>query len=140
MTQLKTTYDDIQHCTAVDAVRAKSVAMDCPYTGKGEELSPGNLLEAALAGCMLMSMGAVAKRDGIDLTNAVVEVELVGTPPPKIGYSAVNAVVKMPRGIGPGDRGKLERAADACPIKHSLDPNINVSVEYEYDDGRPSSS
>lgn len=61
MTQLSTTYDDTQHCTAVDAAKAKSVAMDCPYTGKGEELSPGNLLEAALAGCMLMSMGAVAQ-------------------------------------------------------------------------------
>lgn len=134
MTQLTTTYDATQHCTSAVASKKKSVAMDCPYTGKGEELSPGNLLEAALAGCMLMSMGAVATRDGIDLTNALVEVELVGTPPPKIGYSAINAIVKMPSGIDPEDRGKLEGAADACPIKHSLDPSIKVSVAFEYPD------
>ena len=140
MTQLTTTYDGSQHCTAEDASKAKSVAMDCPYTGKGEELSPGNLLEAALAGCMLLSMGSVAKRDGIGLTNAAIEMELIGTSPPKIGYSAINAVVKMPSGIAPGERAKLERAADACPIKHSLDPNIKVSVEFEYDDGRSSAS
>lgn len=132
MTQLKTTYDDTQHCIAADALKEKSVAMDCPYTGKGEELSPGNLLEAALAGCMLMSMGAVAKRDKVDLLDAEVEVELVGTPPPKIGYTAVNAVIKMPAGIELSEREKLERAADACPIKHSLDSDINVSVVFEY--------
>jgi putative redox protein len=136
MTQLITTYDDTQHCTAADTSKGKSVAMDCPYTGKGEELSPGDLLEAALSGCMLMSMGAVATRDGIDLTDTVVEVELVGTPPPKIGYSAINVVVKMPTGIDPANRGKLERAADACPIKHSLDPAINVSVVFDYPDQR----
>lgn len=134
MTPLRTTYDDTQHCTATIASKGKSVAMDCPYTGKGEELSPGNLLEAALAGCMLMSMGAVATRNGIGLTDTAVEVELTGTPPPNIGYSAINAVVHMPAGIVPADRAKLERAADACPIKHSFDPTINVSVAFEYPD------
>jgi len=134
MTQLTTIYDDTQHCTAADVSKRKSIAMDCPYTGKGEELSPGNMLEAALAGCMLMSMGAVAKRDGVDLIDTAVEVELVGTPPPKIGYTAVNAIVRMPAGISLAERKKLERAADACPIKHSFDPTINVSVAFEYPD------
>ena len=134
MGHLTTTYDDVQHCTAELASKAKSVAMDCPYTGKGEELSPGNLLEAALAGCMLMSMGAVATRDGIDLKKAEIEVELVGTPPPKIGYDAINVVVRMPTGIDRANRAKLERAADACPIKHSFDPRIRVSTVFEYPD------
>jgi putative redox protein len=128
------TYDASQHCTATASSKGKSVAMDCPYTGKGEELSPGELLEAALAGCMLMSMGAVAKRDGIDLTGSAVDVELVGTPPPKTGYQAINAIVRMPVGIQTSDRTKLERAADACPIKHSFDPSIEVAVVFEYPD------
>lgn len=38
-----------------------SVAMDCPYTRKGEELSPGNLLEGAEAGCMVISMWPTAR-------------------------------------------------------------------------------
>ncbi len=134
MSQLTTTYDDTQHCTAADASKGKSVAMDCRYTGKGEELSPGNPLEAALAGRMLMSMGAVAKRGGVDLIDTMVEVELVGTPPPKIGYTAVNAVIRMPAGIDLSEREKLETAADARPIKHGLDPKINVSVAFEYPD------
>ena len=50
MAGLKTIYDGGQHCTATDPAKDKSVAMDCPYTGKGKELSAGELLEAALAG------------------------------------------------------------------------------------------
>ena len=134
MTTLRTIYDESQHCTAVDQAKGKSVAMDCPYTGKGEELSPGNLLEAALSGCMLMSMGAVAVRDGIDLTDTSVVVGLVGTPPPKIGYNAINVTVTMPAGLSAVTRKKLERAADACPIKHSIDPEITISVQYDYPD------
>ena len=134
MPSLTTTYDASQHCTARASSKGKSVAMDCPYTGKGEELSPSDLLEVALAGCMLMSMGAVAKRDGIDLTGTAVDVELVGTPPPKIGYQKINAVVRMPANIETADRTKLERAADACPIKHSFDPSIEVAVAFEYPD------
>lgn len=136
MSQLRTVYDDRQHCTATVASKGKSVAMDCPYTGKGEELSPGELLESALAGCMLMSMGAMATRNEIDLTDTAIDVELVGTPPPKIAYTAVNAVVRMPAGIDPADREKLERASDACPIKHCLDPTINVSVVFDYPEER----
>lgn len=134
MASLATVYDESQHCIAMDQAKGKSVAMDCPYTGKGEELSPGNLLEAALSGCMLMSMGAVAMRDGVDLTNTSVVVELVGTPPPKIGYSAINITLSMPAGLSAEMRKKLERAADACPIKHSIDPQIDISVVYHYPD------
>ncbi len=132
MSSLSTIYDSSQHCIAADATKHKFVAMDCPYTGKGEELSPGNLLEAALSGCMLLSMGAVAMRNEIDLVDTAINVELIGSPPPKIGYTDVKAIINMPTGIAPADRGKLERAADACPIKHSLDPAINVSVIFEY--------
>ena len=57
-----TTYDALQHCVSVKSAQGKQLAMDCPYTGKGEEFSPTELVEAALAGCMLMSMGALAMR------------------------------------------------------------------------------
>jgi hypothetical protein len=38
----------------------------------------------------------------------------------------------MPGNINPKDRMKLERAAGTCPIKHSFDPDIPVSVNYNY--------
>ena len=134
MSQVLTTYDGGQHCTADDKARGKHVGMDCPYTGKGEELSPGNLLEAALAGCMLISMGPMASREGIDLTGTTISVDLEGTPPPKIAYSGTRVEVNMPAGLSEVQRTKLERAADTCPIKHSFRDDIALSVAYHYPD------
>ena len=134
MSQLTTTYDGDQHCTADDTAKGKHVAIDCPYTGKGEDLSPGNLLEASLAGCMLISMGSTASRDGIDLVGTTVSVELEATPPPKIVYSGIKVDVNMPAGLSELQRTKLERAADMCPIKHSFRDDIAFSVAYHYPD------
>ncbi len=134
MSDVITYYDGGQHCTARDTTKGKSVEMDCPYTGKGEELSPGNLLEAALAGCMMISMGPMAAREGIDLTEAKISVDVVGTPPPKIDYSAIHVEVNMPAGLTEQQRIKMERAADACPIKHSFKSDIELSVAFHYPD------
>ena len=134
MSSVTTTYDGGQHCTAMDGSKAKSVAMDCPYTGKGEELSPGNLLEAALAGCMMISMGPTATREGIDLTGATISVDVASSPPPKVDYTGLSVHVNMPAGLSELQRTKLERAADTCPIKHSFKDDIELSVAYHYPD------
>ena len=63
MSTLQMTYDGDQHVTALKEPEHKSVAIDCGLTGKGEEMSPGNLLGASVASCMLLSMGALAKRN-----------------------------------------------------------------------------
>jgi uncharacterized OsmC-like protein len=76
MTSVRTTYDGPQHCSALKEPHGKTVAMDCPYTGEGEELSPGNLVEAALAGCILLSMGALATRNEIDISGTRIEVRI----------------------------------------------------------------
>ena len=55
MSQVQVTYDGDQHCTALSTKNGKTVAVDCPMT-KGEAFSPGSLVAAGLAGCMLISM------------------------------------------------------------------------------------
>jgi hypothetical protein len=47
MGDVSTSYDAPQHCSAVKHSKHKTVSMDCPYTGKGDEFSPTNLVEAA---------------------------------------------------------------------------------------------
>ena len=43
MSSLKVSYDGGQHATAVNEPHHNVVAIDCPFTGKGEEFSPGSL-------------------------------------------------------------------------------------------------
>jgi len=132
MYDIQTTYDEAQHCTAVKLSRHKTVAMDCPYTGKGEEFSPTNLVEAALGGCMLIAMGTLARRKQIDLSGAVVEVHIASTDRPVMRFTGIDIAVTMPTDFSAADRAKLERAAEGCPIKHSFAPDIPINVTYEY--------
>jgi len=132
MNNVVTVYDEVQHCTSTKYPQEKSVATDCPYTGKGEEFSPGNLIESALAGCMLISMGTLAMRNDIDITGTKVEVELIATDKPVMRYKEINVNVTMAREYSEKDRIRLERAADSCPIKHSFDKEIELNVEYHY--------
>jgi uncharacterized OsmC-like protein len=68
MSDLRITYDGSQHCTALQEKKGKTVATDCPYISKGEEVSLMELVEAGLAGCMLISMGMLAMRDKLDIS------------------------------------------------------------------------
>jgi len=106
--------------------------MDCPYTGKGEEFSPTELIEAALGGCMLLSMGTFAMRHDIDLIGTRIDVKVTFTDPPGGRLRAIDVSVDMPPGISEANRAALERAADGCPIKHSFAAEIPVHVSYTY--------
>ena len=134
MSKLRITYDGDQHCTALREPLGNTVAMDCPYTGKGEEFSPGNLVGSALAGCMFLSMGAVAQRDNLDLTGAHVEVELANVEKPVSRIGSIDLAFTMPERLTETDRAKLERAAGFCPIKASFHPDVRISVSFDYQD------
>jgi len=132
MTSLKLTYDGDQHATALKEPHLNSVAMDCPFTAKGDEFSPGNLLGISVAGCMLLSMGAVAQRDQLDLSGTIVDIELTETRKPYPHVDAITLAFRVPRDFAFTDRLKMERAAELCPIKHSFGNDTVVTATYNY--------
>ena len=130
--KIVTIQDAPQHCTAERQPDGNTVAIDCPHTGKGEEFSPTNLVEAALGGCMLLSMGTLAKRNGQNIEGTKIEVKVTMTDEPRMRFGSIDVVVTMPPGLADKDRARLERAAGLCPVKHSFDPDIPISVHYVY--------
>lgn len=129
MATLQVTYDGFQHCTALKQPQGKTAAMDCPYTGKGEELSPANMVGSGLAGCMLISMGTLAIRDNIDIMGTAVDIEVEQS---EKRIESISLVFNMAQAYTDQERQKLERAAGLCPIKSSFHPDISVHVEYKY--------
>ncbi len=129
MAKLQVTYDGSQHCTALKQPQGKTVAMDCPYSGKGEELSPMNMVGSGLASCMLISMGTLAMRDKIDIKGTSVDVEIEHS---KKRIESINLVFNMVQAYSKEERQKLEHAAGLCPIKSSFHPETSISVEYKY--------
>jgi uncharacterized OsmC-like protein len=132
MNTLILTYDGNQHATALKEPHHNIVAIDCPVTAKGDEFSPGNLLGISVAGCMLLSMGAVAKRDHLDLGGTVIEIELTETDKPFPHVDTITMDFGIPRDFTAADRQKLERAAGLCPIKRSFRDETKITATYNY--------
>lgn len=131
MSQVQVTYDGDQHCTALSSKNGKTVALDCPVT-KGEEFSPGSLVAAGLAGCMLISMATFAERHGLDLSGTRVDVDMSMVNKPEVRIGAIKVTVRVPRDLPGTQRTGLEKAAAACPIKHSFRPDTEISTHFEF--------
>jgi putative redox protein len=124
------------HCDAVHGPSGNRLATDAPIDngGKGEAFSPTDLAATALGACLMTIMGLVAKRHGWDLTGSRVRVikEMAAVPLRRIG--ALNVTITVPAGrvASASDRALLERAADTCPVRQSLHPDVKVSMVFEY--------
>lgn len=99
--------------------------------GKGAKFSPTDLLVASLGACMMTIMGIVAKRDGIKLEEATFRAEKhMAENPRRIGKIVLE--INMPSGLTDEQKKKLEKAAHACPVHHSLLPEIEKNIKFIY--------
>jgi uncharacterized OsmC-like protein len=101
--------------------------------GTGASFSPTDLVGAALASCALTTMALVASREGIALGEASATVEKRMTPPPR-RIGALLLEVRMPAGLSPEQRARMEQAARECPVKRSLDAGVETPVTFVYPD------
>ncbi len=132
MGALRLTYDGHQHVTAIREPQYDVVAIDCPYTGKGQEFSPASLLGVSLASCMLLSMGAVAQHHDIDLRGTTVDVKLKGMEKRVPHVDTITLTFDIPHELSSKDRLLLERAACICPVMGSFCPCTEVNATYNY--------
>jgi len=107
--------------------------MDCPYTGKGDELSPANMSGSGLAVCMLISMGTLAIKDVIDIDGTCIDIEV---EQPEKRIESMNLVFNMAQSHSEKERKKLERAAGLCPIESSFHRDTSIHIEYKYPEQR----
>ena len=100
--------------------------------GKGEAFSPSDLAATAVGTCILTILGIQAKSLGTDFRGARVEVEkhMTTTPPRRIARLDIR--ISMPAGIPEDLRPRLIRAAEACPVKQSLHPDIVIAMEWSW--------
>ena len=132
--QIDIVYTGSLQCKAAHAPSGKTLATEAPVDngGKGESFSPTDLVAAALGSCILTIMGLVAQRNGLDIAGATVRVlkEMTATPTRRIGALKVSVEYPKDKPVAPADRAKLEMAARACPVKQSLHPDIEVTIEF----------
>lgn len=134
MSKVRVTYDGVQHCTAVAEGTGRSITAGAgkEYGGTGQELSPIAMVGSSLGCCMLLAMGTLALRDGLDISGATVDVDVALTKEPLFRIGEISLLFRMAQSYSKPDQMKLERAAEMCPIKPSFHPDIPLSVQFEY--------
>lgn len=102
--------------------------------GDGSSFSPTDLVATALGSCVLTVMAIAAEKRGIPFDAAAFRVEKhMASEPRRI--ARLPLVVEMPAGLSAEDRATLERVGSHCPVHHSLHPDVEAPVTYEYPDG-----
>jgi putative redox protein len=125
------------HCEAVHGPSGSRLVTDAPVDngGKGEAFSPTDLAATGLGACLVTIMGIAAKRHGWDLSGTRVRVlkEMTSVPMRRIG--ALTATISVPAGrvTDAANRLLLERAADTCPVRQSLHPDVNVTMVFDWE-------
>ena len=96
--------------------------------GTGEGFRPHELLEAALATCMGITVRMYARDHGIPLDDVAVTVTLDGS---REGGSVFRYSLEFQGDLTEAQREKLARAAAVCPVKRTLSKTISFEAGTE---------
>lgn len=99
--------------------------------GLGEAFSPTDTVATGLASCMLTVMGIKAIGIDVNLAGATAEVtKHMASDPRRI--SKIEVDFKLPLSVSKKNRTILERTANSCPVHHSLHPDIEKVVLFNW--------
>ncbi len=134
--EITVVYEGELHCHATHGPSKQGLKTDAPVDngGKGAAFSPTDLVATALGTCMATVMGLVAQRNHLDLAGLKIQVvkEMTSDPVRRIGALTTKLVFPAGKELSAPDRAKLEAAANACPVKKSLHPDIQTPVQFVY--------
>lgn len=134
MVQIQIEYEGGLHCSAVHGPSGAVISTDAPVdnNGRGEAFSPTDLVAGALGACMCTIMGIVAARKEIAMEGAKVRVrkQMSDDSPRRITRIEIDMVI--PLSADHPERALLEAAAMGCPVHHSLHPDIDVVMNWEW--------
>ncbi|MCU0795271.1 MAG: OsmC family protein [Akkermansiaceae bacterium] len=134
MVKVDISYQGGLRCSAVHGPSGTRIETDAPVdnNGRGEAFSPTDLTATSLGSCMMTIMGIVAQRKGIAMEGATVQVrKIMATDTPRrIGRLELDFRVPLP--ADHPERALLEAAALGCPVHHSLHPDIEVIIDWQW--------
>ncbi|MCU0529864.1 MAG: OsmC family protein [Cyanobium sp. Prado107] len=133
MTTISCRYDGGLRCAAEHGPSGSVIDTDAPpdNAGKGECFSPTDLVATSLATCLLTVMGIVAERHGWPLQGAAARVEKTMSSEAPRRIAGLEVWVSLPAALDERQRRVLQRAAEGCPVKASLEGAIPMTLHWE---------
>jgi uncharacterized OsmC-like protein len=134
MVEIKLTYEGDLHCSAVHKPSGNTLVTDAPVDnqGRGEAFSPTDLVATALASCVATVVGIVARRKELAIEGMTVVVRKYMSDDQPRRISRLELDIEIPLPASHPDRKVLESAARGCPVHHSIHPDIDVVMHWEW--------
>lgn len=110
------------------------ITTDAPpdNNGDGTRFSPTDLVAAALGSCIMTIIDNISERDGFSVLGMHMQLEKqMSTGSPR-RIASLPVSISLPKHLLPEQRERLERAAKACPVHHSLHPDVSVQLTFLY--------
>lgn len=132
MTTITSRYDGALRCSASHGPSGSTLETDAPTDnqGQGERFSPTDLVATALSTCILTIMGIVAERHGWALEGAAARVEKTMSAGPLRRIAQLEVWITLPAGLSDQQRAVLQRSAEHCPVKLSLEGAVQTQLHW----------
>jgi putative redox protein len=134
MVEINSTYEGGLHCKAIHKPSGVVLETDAPLDnkGKGESFSPTDLLATSLAVCYLTTMGIAADMHGVDMSGTTCRIEkhMSSDKPRRVVKLAGEIVFVKP--IPDDKKAVIEEAGVHCPVSKSINPNVEISLNFVY--------
>lgn len=136
MVEIKLKYEGDLHCSATHMPSGNTLVTDAPLdnNGRGQAFSPTDLLATALGSCMATVIGIVARRKEIVVDGMAVTVRKFMSEDFPRRISRLELDLEIPLPASHPDRKLLESAANGCPVHHSIHPDIDVVMNWRWQD------
>jgi len=133
MNTLEIKYQGDLRTTATHLDSGSEISTDAPKDnhGLGETFSPTDMVCSALASCILTIMAIAVEKNDVDIKNtkAIVK-KTMGNNPRRIVKIKINLI--FPKEYDSKTRTILEKAANNCPVHHSLSEKVEKDISFTY--------
>ena len=133
MNTIEIKYQGDLRTTATHLDSGSEISTDAPKDnhGLGETFSPTDMVCSALASCILTIMAIAVEKNDVDIKNtkAIVK-KTMGNNPRRIVKIEIN--LTFPKEYDSKTRTILEKAANNCPVHHSLSEKVEKDILFTY--------
>ena len=133
MNRLEIKYRGDLRTTSTHLDSGSEISTDAPKDnhGLGETFSPTDMVCSALASCILTIMAIAVEKNDVDIKNTTAIVKkTMGNNPRRIVKIEIN--LTFPKEYDSKTRTILEKAANNCPVHHSLSEKVEKDISFTY--------
>jgi putative redox protein len=134
--QIDTEYLGDLHCEVKHILSGQTFMTDAPLdnNGKGDYISPTDLVSAAIGSCIATIMGIKANANNIDIKGLKIKAikEMVNEPFRRIGRLVID--ITFPHQLNDKDFAILSNVVKTCPVTRSLHPDVIIEHKFHFEE------